>query len=224
MIGCDQLPMTARELVRNTRDAIRDEWSKRSGEQARDSLDDLCTTVADDMDRRYLVACTGAPAVVPVSGEVLLGITDLKFYQNDKLGHPKQGMHLHADGRLEYVSEQDPDPSSWSWQDGGWVVADGTLYYLTQHVGHLLPDGEYREEGLGNSAVLTGDVLHVKGKHVTIDDRGVVMVDGREGIPLTRVDGASDTLTKRTALLIIERYLGADGHIHDCPRDCRDFG
>jgi hypothetical protein len=67
-------------------------------------------------------------------------------------------------------------------------------------------------------------VLEVAGKHVTIDDHGVVMVDGRPGIPLTRVDGATDARTRRTALLVIERYLGAGGDIHDCPRVCRDFG
>jgi hypothetical protein len=88
---------------------------------------------------RYLAACTGSAAV---TGEAILGITDLRIYQNDADGRLREGMRLHPDGRLELL--QDSDPAASAWEDVGWRVADGTLYYITQHVGHLHPDGTER--------------------------------------------------------------------------------
>jgi hypothetical protein len=217
VIDCERLPASARTLVRQTRDAVVAEWSRRAGETVEQGLAEACAVVADDMNGRY--TCTGERPTMPVSGEDLLGIADLKFYQDDKDGRSRAGMHLHRDGRLEVFSVQDADPSRWAWEDAGWVVADGTVYYVTQRVDHVLPDGRFQ------GAVLRSDALVVRGKPVTIDDRGVVLVDGREGVPRTRVEGTTTAMTKRTALAVIKRFIDVDVFdVQNCSRACRNFG
>ncbi len=219
LIDCERLADSAKNVIRQTRDGVVAGWSSRVGETAEVGLDGICTVVADDMNGRYAASCTGGPTTtVPVIDEQLLGVADLTIYQNDKDGRSRPGMRLHRDGRLEIFSVQDPDPSRWVWEDAGWVVADGTLYYVTQDVDHVGPDGGF------DGAFLRNDVLVVRRKPVTIDDRGVVLIDGREGVPRTRVEGATTALARRTALAIIKRFLDIDVRdLQNCQRNCRNF-
>lgn len=166
-----------------------------------------------------LVACGGSkPAPVTSTeptipnanmvapADAVLAIADLKFYMGDQMG-----LHLHGDGRLE---AQAMSNGVSGWHDVATFKPDGTITTPDGKVG-----GQVQADGSLKSATgevapfkLDGEALVVADKRVTIDDKGVFVMDGKMPQPALRVEGATDAKTRRTALLIMALVMGAEPH------------
>ncbi len=152
-----------------------------------------------------VVACGGAkPAATPTeptpAEAPVLAITDLKFFEGDKMG-----MELHEDGRLELVvASEGAQPVK---QVIATLEADGSMTAKDGKVAHFHADGTLEgPDGKLAPLKFDGDALVVDGKRVTIDDQGAISIDSTAS-PL-RIEGAHDRNAKRTALLLSALILG----------------
>ncbi len=146
---------------------------------------------------------TAATAPGGAKAGAMLGIADLKFYEGDKLG-----AHLLADGSFQV--EQ-----GGQWTTVGTITADGKIIGKDGKGGQLQPDGTLKatdpkvQDDPGFK--LDADTLVVQGEkgephRVTLDDKGMVVIDGKpepSDKRALRVVGATDVGTRRTALLVI---------------------
>jgi hypothetical protein len=152
-----------------------------------------------------VVACGGGkPAATPTNpppaAAPVLAITDLKFFEGDKMG-----MELHEDGRLELVvAGAGAQPTK---QVIATLEADGSMTAKDGKVAHFHPDGTLEgPDGKLAPLKFDGDALVVDGKRVTIDDKGAISIDSTAS-PL-RIEGAHDRNARRTALLLSALILG----------------
>jgi hypothetical protein len=146
------------------------------------------------------VACGGSKPATDTTpkpaADALLAIGELKFYDGDKLG-----VHLFPDGRLQVLANKN---GAETWQDIATVKADGTITGPKGESAHVNadgtitgPKGEVAQFKLDGAALVAGD------KRLTIDDKGVFLLNGKTDGPQLRVEGASDAKLQRTALVIV---------------------
>jgi hypothetical protein len=151
---------------------------------------------------------TPPPATAPAAG-AQLGITELKFYQGDKMM-----LHLLADGSLQVLVPDAQNPAG-TWKTVGTITADGKITGPDGKSAQVQPDGSVTlSDGKAPDFKLEGDALVIDGKRVTLDPTGVVQVDGQPISKDTsvRIEGATDAATRRTALLLIGLTLGGEAH------------
>jgi hypothetical protein len=109
-------------------------------------------------------------------------------------------------------------PTSESWHDVAMLHADGTIVSIksdaspTSESAHVNADGTIiGPKGEVAPFKLDGAALAADGKHITIDGKGVFMIDGKQGDKALRVEGASDPKAQRTALVIIAMLMDVGG-------------
>jgi len=151
-----------------------------------------------------LTACGGsAPSTktdgTSASSGAALAIVELKFFVGDKMG-----MRLHTDGRLETIVSEG---SGESWQDVATLSPDGTVTGKDGKTGRLQPDGTFAgSNGEVAHFKLDGDALVVGDQRITIRDDGTV-AGAPEKLAKLRIEGATATQSRRTALLILGLLL-----------------
>ncbi len=151
------------------------------------------------------VACGGKPA--PQTAEnASLAISELKFYDNDKLG-----MQLHVDGKIDirYTRIQNGTVIE-GWEQLGTLAPDGTLTSNDQKF-RIRPDGTVKKPDGSTETMFRfdGDTLVLGDKRVTIDPQGVLLVNGQPTPNGTmRVEGANDPRTRHTALVLVALLFG----------------
>jgi hypothetical protein len=170
-------------------------------------------------------------AMPTTSSDAVLEITDLKFFEGDKLG-----AHLHADGRLAVLATHGgtSQPTTESWQDVAMFHADGRITSIKRHAdpasvsAHVNADGSIvGPRGEVAPFKLDGATLVADGKHLTINGEGTFVIDGKQGDKALRVEGVRDAMTQRTALIIIgilmdfgelhTKVIGGSVHTTDVP-------
>jgi hypothetical protein len=147
-----------------------------------------------------IAACGGRQVPSSNSTAPLLGIADMKFYEEDHLvAHlgPDGTFEIDRDGHLAAV---------------GSITGDGKLTGRDGKAAQLQADGTIVAVGRTTDDLarirLVGDTLFVEREkgpqyRATIDEKGMVLLDGKSlGKPM-RVEGASDANTRRTALLVV---------------------
>jgi hypothetical protein len=130
----------------------------------------------------------------------LLGITALNFYNEGKLI-----IRVQPDGKVEMLATTSGSgqPTTEAWQGVGTIAADGTVTGKNDTRAHLNADGTVTApNGDVQAFKLRGDQLIVADKVVTIDSMGNFHMAGVPDSKLPRVEGATDALSRRTALLI----------------------
>jgi hypothetical protein len=150
-------------------------------------------------------ACGGSKPAAKTGGdtagaktEAVLGIGELKIYMGAKMG-----VQMHRDGKLEVMVTKNGVES---WEGGITFAADGTVTGKDGKTGHVHADGTIEaSDGEVLKLAFDGDAAVIAGKRVTVDDKGMFVVDGKAGE--MRVEGANDTLTKRTALVIMAMMM-----------------
>ena len=109
-------------------------------------------------------------------------------------------LKIHADGAIE-ARESDG-----SWKAVGKLSADGKFLVSDGSTGELEADGTFKTPQGPAPFKLDGDALVGGDKHITIDANGS-LVGAESGSDKIKITGATDTGTKRTALLILGLLL-----------------
>jgi hypothetical protein len=155
-------------------------------------------------------AGSDAPAATASAAPGLLGIVELKFFDEDN----KLGMHLHPDGKLETLVKHSGGgkPTSEDWKQLAVFSADGTISVNDQEVAQLQADGTLKSaDGRVAPFKIDGATLVAGGKKLAFDDKGQLTLDG-EPVKEIRVEGITELNTKRTALLIVAMSLPGQSH------------
>jgi len=162
-----------------------------------------CATSPEPAPQPPPAAPTAAPA------GALLGIREMTFFERDQ---PQ--MHLAANGNLEMrIVHFHAQVRTVDNKFLGTLAADGTITNaIKDKVAHLAADGTLTgPDGKVAPFKLVGETLIVDDKTFTIDAKGMVAKNGAPVDPPLRVEGASDALTRRTALLALGFVLGTNG-------------
>jgi hypothetical protein len=147
-----------------------------------------------------------APAAAPTGD--LLGIHEMTFFERDQ---PQ--MHIAANGNLEMRMVHFHDQvRTVDNKFIGTLAADGTITNAAKDkVAHLAADGTLTgPDGKVAPFKLVGETLIVDAKTFTIDAKGMVAKNGTPVDPPLRVEGATDALARRTALLALGFVLGVN--------------
>jgi hypothetical protein len=137
----------------------------------------------------------------------VLAISELKFFEGDKLG-----LHLHPDGRLEGLETRN---GAEAWHDLAILKADGTITppnggtaaHVNADGSFVGPKGEVAPFKLDGATLVSSD-----GKKISLDAKGNLVLDGKPGEKAFRVEGATDAATQRTALVIMAMLMEGEEH------------
>jgi hypothetical protein len=95
-------------------------------------------------------------------------------------------------------------PAPEAMQVFGTIAADGTITGKDGRQAHVHPDGSITgEKGQVARFKLEGDELVIDDKHASIDAEGKLHITGVPESETVRVEGATDVMSRRTALIIV---------------------
>jgi hypothetical protein len=150
----------------------------------------------------FLVAACSSNSSKPVTNvvapEPVLAITELKFYEGDKLG-----MELHPDGSLRVLDKKNGVES---WKTLGTLAADGSVKPIVpaKPGGKLGADGTFTSpSGQVAPFKVEADALVIGDKKLTLGADGVFAMNGATANPPVRVEGATDAKSRKTALFVL---------------------
>jgi hypothetical protein len=133
-----------------------------------------------------LGACGGAQRG-GASSETRFGLAEIKITEKT------QGVMIHADGKVEAVSDDQKMVL-------GTLTTDGTFTDTTGATGKMNAQGQFVTKNGPSPFTLKGETLTFEDKVITINGDNHLQGPGTDGVKL---EGVSDVPTRRTALLLI---------------------
>lgn len=162
-----------------------------------------------------LGACGGSqgssstPAPTPPTSNAgdVLALAELTFYEDNE-----PGLRLHSNGELEMRYKRfENGQKSEGWRKVAVLAANGTMTSTEGKTAQIMADGTVKGDDKSEQVFTwDGETLVLEGKRITIDDKGVLLVDGQPSPngKTMRVEGAIDARTRRTALTIMGLMFG----------------